>query len=89
MDGKVLSYEKRVALMKLKSLKSHHKILIAAFILKLINAVINFQFLLEKLYIRVPVRPTRCYNFINIKCYTTKYVDFDQFRKICNDFNNF
>ena len=62
--------------------------LIAVFLLKLINDVINSQFLSEKLYINVPVRPTRYYNFINIKYYTTNYTNFDSFRKIFNDFNN-
>ena len=82
------SYEKRLALIKLPSLKSRRKILNAVFLLKLIIGVINSQLLLEKLYIRVPVRPTRYYNFINTKYYTTNYANFDQFRSICNDFQS-
>ena len=65
------SYEKRLALIKLPPLKRRRKMLNAVFLLKLINGVINSQFLLEILYIRVPVRPTRYYNFINIKYYAT------------------
>ena len=61
----------------------------AVFHLKLINGVINSQFLRENIYIRVPARPTRYYNFINIKYYTTNYANFDPFRRICNDFNNY
>ena len=57
------------------------------FRLKLINDVINSKFFLEKLYIKSPVRPTRCYNFIYRKYYAD-YADFDPFRRICNVFNN-
>ena len=60
----------------------------AVFLLKVVNGIINTQFLLEKLYIRVPVHPTRYYNFINIKYYTTNYANFDPFLTICSDFNN-
>ena len=62
-----LPYEKRLELIKLPSLKTRRKMLNAVFLLKLTNnGVINFQFLLEKLYIRVPVRPERYYNYIYI-----------------------
>ena len=79
---------KRLALFKLPSLKSCRKMLNAVFLLKLINGVINSKFLLDKLYIRVPDRPTRYYNFINLKYYTINYANFDTFRRICNDFNS-
>ena len=58
---------KRLPLIKLPSLKSRHKMLNAFFLLKLINGGINSQFLLEKLYIRAPVRKIRDYNFIYIE----------------------
>ena len=79
---------RRLALIKLPSLKSRRKMLNAVFLLKLINVVINSQFLLEKLYIRVPVRPTRYYNFINIIYYTTNYAIHSSIHRICNNFSN-
>ena len=83
MDGILIKgYKKRLALLKLPSLKSRRKMLM------LITGVISSQFLLQTLHLRVPVRPTRYYNFINIKYYTTNYANFDPFRRICNDFNN-
>ena len=87
LNIRLTSYEKRLALIKLPSLKNRRQMLNAVFFLNLINGVINSQFLLKKLFIRVSVRPTKYYNFINIKYYTTNYSNDDPFRRICNDFN--
>lgn len=81
------SYEKRLALIKLPTLKSRRHMLNATFLLKLLNGSLKSELLLSKININVPIRSLRHYNLLSIKYYCTNYANFDPFRRICDQFN--
>ena len=56
-------------------------------LMKLINGKIESEYLISKLYINIPQRPTRYYNFLMLKYFSVNYANFDPFRRICNEFN--
>lgn len=81
------SYEHRLALIKLPTLKSRRQMLNVTFLLKMLNGCLNSEFLLNKININIPFRSSRNYNFLSIKYYCTNYANFDPFRRICDEFN--
>lgn len=81
------SYEKRLALIKLPTLKSRRQMLNVIFLLKLMNGSLYSEFLLSKININIPFRASRYYSFLNINYYQSNYANFDPFRRICDQFN--
>lgn len=81
------SYNNRLALIKLPTLKSRRQMLNVTFVLKLLKGFIDSEFLLGKLNLYIPAYSTRNYEFLRLSTFQTNYAKADPFRKICEEFN--
>lgn len=82
-------YTSRLALIKLPTLKSRRTMLNVSFILNLINGDISSIYLLNNILLNVPTRPSRHYELLSIKYFTTNYANADPFRRMCSQFNKY
>lgn len=83
------SYTSRLALIKLPTLKSRRTMLNVSFVLNLINGDICSSYLLSNILLNVPNRPSRHYELLFIKYFTSNYANADPFRRMCCQFNKF
>lgn len=81
------SYKSRLALIKLPTLKSRRTMLSISFLLSLLRGDIDSNFLLSRIQINIPSRPTRNYKFLNINYSRFNYANNDPFRRLCDQFN--
>lgn len=81
------SYEARLGLIKLPSLKSRRTMLCVSFMMGLINGNTDAEYLLNKLFLNVPVRPTRNFQFFYTNFHRSNYANNDPFRRLCVTFN--
>ena len=81
------SYESRLLLIQLPSLKARRLMLGNSFMAKLMTGGIDAQFLLGRLQINVPARRTRFYEFIRLPNASTNYEAFEPLKMLCRGFN--
>lgn len=86
-DINLPSYESRLKLINLPPLKYRRILFNAIFIFKLVMGLIDSSFLLSKLSINIPRRPTRNYRFLYLSLCKSNYQQFQPFRNACQDFN--
>lgn len=82
------SYESRLGLIKLPTLKSRRTMLSIAFLLGLIRGDVDSEYLLSKINFNVPTRLSRNFQLLNLKYHRSVYANNDSFRQICLNFNN-
>ena len=83
------SYKSRLNLIKLPSLKSRRTLLNISFLLSLFHGNINSNYLLSRIQINIPSRPTRNFMLLKINYYRSNYANNDPFRRLCDQFNEF
>jgi len=83
------SYEARLKLISLPTLKSRRACANVCFLFKLINGVIDSPSLLGRIEFNVPNRPQRYFEPIRLKTCRVIYLDFEGFRIMCKDYNRY
>jgi len=83
------SYESRLKLISLPTLKSRRICANVCFLFKLINGLVDSSSLLGRIEFNVPNRPQRYFEPIRLKTRRVNYLDFEAFRTICKDYNCF
>lgn len=83
------SYNSRLALIKLPTLKSRRTMLNVTFVLNLIKGNVSSQFLLSNICFNVPSRPTRNFLPLSIQVYRANYANWDPLIRIFSDFNKY
>jgi len=81
------SYESRLKLISLPTLKSRRVCANICFLFKLINGIIDSPSLLGRIEFNVPNRPQRYFEPIRLKTRRVNYLDFEAFRTMCKDYN--
>lgn len=81
------SYESRLALIRLPTLKSRRTMLNTLTMLRIVNGDLRSEYLLSKVLINVPFRPTRYYNPLHICFQRSNYAEADPLRRMCSQFN--
>lgn len=81
-------YSNRLSLIKLPSLSSRRKMLNSCTIFKIINGDVRSTFLLARIAINVPLRPSRNFSPIYLSFQRSNYASFDPLRRMCSDFND-
>lgn len=81
------SYNSRLALIRLPTLKSRRTMLNVTFLVNLINGNTSSEFLLRNINFNVPHRPTRHFIPLYLQFIRENYADLEPFRRICRDFN--
>ena len=82
------SYDDRLKIMNLPSLKDRRQLLSITFIIKLINGAIDSQDLMGNLTFNVPARPSRSYNPLKLTVSFRNYEQYNPFRMCCKLFND-
>lgn len=82
------SYESRLGLIKLPTLKSRRTMLNISFLMNVFNGEVDSGFLLNRIQINVPFRNSRNYAFLNVNYFRTNYLNNDPFRRLCVQFNS-
>ena len=81
-------YKSRLSLIKLPSLTSRRKMLNSITIFKIINGDVRSDFLLARIAINIPSRPSRNFNLLYLSFRRSNYASFDPLRRMCSDFND-
>ena len=81
------SYNDRLALIKLPTLKSRRIMLKVSFMINLIQGEVCSEFLVNKILFNVPQRFVRHSEPLNVQFFRSNYALADPFRRICCDFN--
>lgn len=83
------SYEFRLNLIKLPSLKSRRTMLNITFLMNVIHGNIKSDFLINKIVINIPSRPSRNFHLLHVDYFRTNYANNDPFRRLCVEFNKY
>lgn len=83
------SYEYRLNLIKLPTLKSRRIMLNVTFLINIMQGKIISDFILNRIYINVPLRPSRNYQLFQINYFTSNYANNDPLRRLFVEFNKF
>ena len=83
------SYECRLKLLNLPTLKSRRIMLNISFLHKLISGEVSSTFLLGRIEFNIPLRCLRSFYPIRICSFRTNYLNFQPFINICKDYNEF
>ena len=57
-------------------------------VLKVLNGDVSSDYIISKIKINVPFRPTRYYQFLHIDFQRTRYASVEPIRRMCIDFNS-
>jgi len=83
------SYESRLKLIHLPTLKSRRTCANVCFLFKLITGVTDSPALLGRIEFKIPNRAQRRFEPIRLRTCLVNYMDFEPFRCLCKDFNKF
>lgn len=87
VNERLPSYEHRLQLIDLPTLRKRRLMLGVTFIVKLINGKIDSRFLLGNIDFKIPVRTTRNYTPISMSICKYNYEEFNPFRCLCTQYN--
>lgn len=82
------SYESRLSLIKLPTLKSRRTMLNVIFVLKILNGDVRSEFMVGKISFNIPFRTLRSYQFLCEGFQRSNYAYADPNRRIIRDFNS-
>lgn len=82
------SYENRLKLIRLPTLRSRRIMLNVTFLHKLITGEINSEMLLRMINFNNPSRDLRHFRFLRLDTCNSNYAHFSPFRCMCNDYNS-
>lgn len=83
------SYQARLALIKLPSLKSRRTTLNITMLFKIITGEINSGFLINNITFNVPQRPSRYFSPLSVQFCRSNYANSNPLWRMCNEFNKF
>lgn len=82
------SYNSRLNLIKLPTLKSRRTMMNTMMVYKIIRGVVPSDYLISRISINVPFRPSRHYQFLHLDFQRYNYACGDPIRRMCADFNS-
>lgn len=83
------SYEFRLGLIKLPTLRSRRVMLGISFLMGSIQGTLNSDFIVNRLRFNVPSVRTRNYQLIHVEYFRTNCANNDPFRRLCVQFNRY
>lgn len=81
------SYESRLEMIKLPTLKSRRTMLSIMFLYNILKGNSISEFITDRIQFNVPSRPTRNFQLLNIPYFRSNYANNDPLRQICFHFN--
>lgn len=87
-DVNLPSYNSRLMLIRLPTLKSRRTMLNVSFLFNVINGKVFAEFLLNNITFNVPQRPTRNFRPLFLQFFRSNYANADPLRRISKDFND-
>lgn len=82
-------YRSRLALISLSTVKSRRIVSNFTFFMNRPQGRSNSRYLLSKILVNVRNRPLRSYEPLDLKCYSSNFINFYPFRRIFVDINKF
>lgn len=82
------SYQSRLKLIKLPTLKSRRTMLNVTFLLNVINGDVCSEFILRNIVFNIPQRQTRYFQPLSIPYFRSNYANADPLRRICVNLND-